>query len=472
MPDTPPGRTVAAAVAPLPASSVTLGAVVYPAPLESIRTAVTWPGVSTRPCDAETVSWSATDTLADDSMITLPLLDVSERSLSVPSTATVPVSRTLPRSDDTVPEPFLSRSASRTTPEEPDSVAAPRPLFVTASMARMPPAVIEIGPAVEVADSTRRSSESVIEIPVPAVAEIVSALEFSVIRPLAVTVMLSASRRAWLVMSVAAVMSIAPPGADTTAAESTDTAPLRLVTETLPMPLWPAVTKPPRVTVSPASWMLPARVVSGLLTTRLLASSNSPASVRMSELMRICAPVALALRAIWPRELGTAAILRLPACWSIEMPMSGLTSAPLTTVLEPTLTLVTEKFLVLTSIWPPSMPALNRVRLPPPDSMPDGPVTMFVACVAELVCSVTLPAVTVPSMRTSPPTPLKPTPVPCWPMNTPRSASMTAPASRWKSPSEIRDVTLPVVMVLRNSMPSRARKKFSPLSVKGAARVI
>ena len=109
--------------------------------------------------------------------------------------------------------------------------------------------------------------------------------------------------------------------------------------------------------------------------------------------------------------------------------MSGLLTPGLPLMTVPTLTFVTLKFFVATSIRPPSMPAFKSDRLPPPERRPDAPVTMFVACDREFVCSVTLPALTVPSMRMSPPMPPKPiAPDPCCPMNTPRSALMTAPA--------------------------------------------
>ena len=240
-------------------------------------TAVTEPGVRTRPLGAASDNWSATDTSADASTITLPVDDVNERSLLVPSIATVPVTRTLPRSDETVPEPFLRRRSSISNPAEPASVVEPWPLMVTASTVRMPPAVTETLPASVVAEVTTKSLEAVTEMPVPAVATIELALELSEIAPFAVTVMLSATRRAWLVISVAELIEINCPEAETTAADSTETAPFRLVTCTLPTPDLPAVMYPPSVTVSPASWMLPASVVRGLLTIRSLASSDNPA---------------------------------------------------------------------------------------------------------------------------------------------------------------------------------------------------
>ena len=128
----------------------------------------------------------------------------------------------------------------------------------------------------------------------------------------------------------------APSGAETTAAEETVTAPLRLVISTLPTPVTPAATLLPMVTVSPFKTTFPSAVESGLLTTSLLASRVRPACVLMSELTTIWASAAVAVSEICPRELGTAAIVKLPAVCLIEMPMSGLTFVGV-----PTLTFVT-----------------------------------------------------------------------------------------------------------------------------------
>ena len=185
--------------------------------------------MSTRPFAAFKSSLSATDTLAVESMITLPPSDFSERSLSTPSIVTVPVSLTFPRLEDTEQLPFLSRKSSTVTPAAPTSVAEPVPEFDRFTMSRASAALRLMAPEAVAAERTTRLSESEIEIPVPAEARTSSALELRTIDPPAMRSSVVATSLAWLAILVFALTAMLPSAADTTAAEETVTAPVRLV---------------------------------------------------------------------------------------------------------------------------------------------------------------------------------------------------------------------------------------------------